>query len=260
MAYKDEFLSVAGCKAHVMRGGAGGPLLYLHGASGAPVWQPFMEKLAETHEVIVVEHPGFGQSEHPAWLDSMSDLAYFYLDLIDQLGLKNIDLLGGSIGGWLALEIAIRDSSKLRSIGLIAPAGIHVKGLRKADIFMWSPQETARNLFHDQSYAEAILAAPSTPESLLTMLQNRLTTAKLAWQPRLHNPDLPKWLHRIKVPTLIVWGDEDKIIPPAYGPHFAQLIPGARLETIPAVGHLPQTEKPEQFVGIYNRFIEEIAR
>ena len=260
MAYKTDFLSVAGCKVHVMRGGTGAPLLYLHGASGAPVWQPFMEKLAETRDVIVVEHPGFGQSQHPAWLDSMSDLAYFYLDLIDQLGLKNLDVLGGSIGGWLALEIAIRDSSNLRSIGLIAPAGIHVKGLRKADIFMWSPQETARNLFHDQSYAEAMLAAPSTPESLLTMLQNRLTTAKVAWQPRLHNPDLPKWLHRIKVPTLIVWGDEDKLIPPAYGPHFAQMIPGARLEAIPATGHLPQTEKPEEFVAVYNRFIEEIAR
>jgi pimeloyl-ACP methyl ester carboxylesterase len=243
-----------------MRGGKGAPLLFLHGARGASAWMPFMEQLAQRFDVIVPEHPGFGGSDTPDWLDTVGDLAYFYLDAMKELGLKDVHLVGASLGGWLAAEIAVRDCSRLKSLVLSAPAGIHVKGVAKGDIFLWAPEEMARNMFHDQSFAEAMLKhQPSEAEVALEM-KNRLILAKLTWQPRLYNPHLYKWLHRISAPTLLLWGDDDKVIPPPYGPAFKDLIPGSRLEVIAKCGHLPQIERTAEWVGKIVSFIEERAR
>ncbi|MFB9948540.1 alpha/beta fold hydrolase [Rhizobium puerariae] len=260
MSFTESLETITGCNVRFMRGGKGAPLLFLHGSGGAGRWLPFMEKLSESHEVIVPEHPGFGASDSPEWLDGMSDLAFFYLDVLDHLGLDRVNLVGGSIGGWLAAEIAIRDCARLASLTMAGPAGLRVKGLRKGDVFMWNAEETARNLFHDQAYAEQMLAARPSAEELETVLRNRLTTAKLAWEPRFHNPDLHKWLHRIIVPTLILWGDRDKVVPAGYGVAYEDLIPDARLEIIRDCGHLPQIEKVDRFVELVGGFIREVTR
>ena len=239
--------------------GSGEPVVFLHGAAGVPPWSPFFEKLAARHALMLPEHPGFGASDTPDWLDHVGDLAYFYLDTIAALGLDGIHLVGHSLGGWIAAEIAVRDCHALRSLTLSAPAGIHVKGLRKADTFMWSPEQVTRNLVHDPALAEQMLAQPVTDEQQFARMKNRLTVAKLAWQPRFYNPHLSKWLHRIGVPTLILWGDDDRIIPPGYGPAFRDLIPGSRLETIADCSHLPQIERTDEWVGRIVRFIEGAA-
>jgi pimeloyl-ACP methyl ester carboxylesterase len=147
----------------------------------------------------------------------------------------------------------------LNSLTLSAPAGIHVKGLSKGDIFLWSAAETVRNLVHDPALAEKMLAQPPTEAQQFAEMKNRLTMAKLAWQPRLYNPHLAKWLHRIGVPTLILWGDDDKIIPAGYGPAFRDLIPGARLETIANCGHLPHIERMEEWTDRISGFIAGVA-
>lgn len=260
MAFRESTEIITGCTVRLMRGGQGSPLVFLHGASGADTWLPFMETLSQRHEVIVFEHPGFGGSEMPEWLDTISDMAYFYLDAFEHLGLRGVDLVGASLGGWIAAEVAIRNSARLNTLTLVAPAGIHVKGLRKGDVFMWSPEETARNLVHDQALADAMLAKPLSPEQHGVVLKNRLATAKLGWQPRFYNPDLHKWLHRIDVPTMVVWGDNDKVIPAGYGNAYRDLIPGSRLEIIANCGHLPQVEKAEIFTELVERFIGEAAR
>jgi pimeloyl-ACP methyl ester carboxylesterase len=249
---------IAGCSVSVQRGGAGQPLLFLHGARGAGRWLPFMEALSQNFEVIVPEHPGFGQSETPSWLDNIGDLAYFYLDFIEELGLEQVHLVGASLGGWVAAELAVRNQRPLRTMTLVAPAGIHVPGVQKGDIFLWSAQELAHNLFYDQKLAEAMLREEPSQEELDIQLKNRLTTAKLTWQPRLYNPHLAKWLHRVTLPTLILWGAEDKLIPPQYGPAFRDLIPNARLEILPNCGHLPQVEKMADFVGTVTRFLQGV--
>ena len=259
MAPRETFESIAGCKTRIMRAGNGPTLLFLHGAGGASVWLPFMDKLAERFDVIVPEHPGFGASDTPEWLDNVGDLSFFYLDAMRQLGLERVNLVGTSLGGWIAAEIAIRSCHRLVSLVLSAPAGIHVKGVPKGDTFLWSPEEYARNLVHDPKLAEATLARVLSDEEQLINAKNRLTMAKLSWQPRLYNPHLHKWLHRINVPTLILWGDDDKVIPPAYGPAYRKLIPGARLETIAQCGHLPQVERTGEWVGKIAAFIEEVA-
>jgi pimeloyl-ACP methyl ester carboxylesterase len=251
---------IAGCNVSVRRGGAGQSLLFLHGAGGGNRWLPFMEALSQNFEVIVPEHPGFGESEMPAWLDNVGDLAYFYLDFVEQLGLKQVHLVGASLGGWIAAEIAARNQSSLRTLTLVAAAGIHVAGVQKGDIFLWSRQELARNLFYNQEFAEVMLREEPSPEEIELQLKNRLTMAKLAWQPRLHDPHLAKWLHRITLPTLIVWGAEDKVISAQYGPAFRDLIPNARLEVLPHCGHLPQIEKTAEFAGVVTQFLQGAGR
>lgn len=256
----ESFETIDGCRIRLMRGGQGAPLLFLHGAAGARVWLPFMETLSQSFDVIVPEHPGYGASDMPDWLDNVGDLAYFYLDLIAKFGLDGVNLVGASIGGWIAAELAIRNDTALASLVLSQAAGIHVKGLQPGDIFLWSREDYARNLFHDPKLAEAFLARPVSEEEQVAAMKNNLATARLAWQPRLYNPDLHKWLHRIGVPTLILWGDDDKVIPPGCGPAFRDLIPGSRLDIIKGAGHLPQVEKADEWTGKVTRFIGEAAR
>jgi pimeloyl-ACP methyl ester carboxylesterase len=251
--------TVAGCSVNVMRGGSGPPLLFLHGAGGAGMWLPYMDKLAARYDVIAPDHPGFGRSDKPAWLDDISDLAFFYLDFIEALGLKDVHLMGSSLGGWLAAEIAILTPPALRTLTLIDAAGLHVPGAPKGDIFLWSPEERVRNLFVDQRFAEQRLAMVPTEEQIDIALKNELATADLAWYPRFHHPRLRKWIHRIAVPTLIVWGDSDKIFPVAYGEEYHRLIKGSRLVVVPNCGHLPQVEKADAFVDLFVRFVEESA-
>ena len=259
MAHRETFETVNGCKIRIMRAGQGAPLLYLHGALGASAWMPFMERLSRRFDVIVPDHPGFGASDTPDWLDNIGDLAYFYLDAMKQLGLSSVHLAGASLGGWIAAEIAVRDCHPLKSLTLTAPVGIHVKGLSKGDIFMWSREQFLRNLTHDPKVAEAMLALPVSEQQQFIDMKNRLATAKLGWQPRLYNPHLAKWLHRISVPTLLVWGDDDKVVPPGYGPAFRDLIPGSRLEVFANCGHIPQTENTEEWVAKVAGFMEGVA-
>ena len=254
MAFGQRFIDVDGCKLNLRRGGSGEPLLYLHDAGGAPAVLPFMEKLAERFDVLVPEHPGFGASDEPGWLENMHDLAYFYLDVLESLELRGVHLVGSSLGGWLALEMAVRDASRLKSLVLVGPAGISVPGVSPGDVFLWSPEELARNLFFDPALAEKMLAQPVTPELLDVSLKNRHTVARLGWEPRMHDPFLHKWLHRVNVPVKIIWGEADKILPVAYAREFKRLMPGAEIDIIPRCGHLPQAERPEEFCDIVMRF------
>jgi len=254
MSFSDGFVELNGCRVHLRRGGAGKPLLFLHGASGAPVILPFMEKLAERFDVLVPEHPGYGQSDEPAWLENIHDMAYFYLDFLRQLNLSEIVLIGNSMGGWIAMEMAVRDTSRLSSVILVGPAGIAAPGVLPADIFLMSPEILIKSLFFDEKMAAARLAQPVTPESVDLALKNSHTTARLAWEPRLHDPFLPKWLHRIDVPVKIIWGKQDKILPSAFVPHYQKHFPKAEIEVFDNCGHLPHAEYPDKFCDSVFRF------
>ena len=250
MEFVESFVELNGCRTHLRRAGKGQPLLFLHGASGAPVIMPFMRKLAESFDVLVTEHPGYGRSDEPEWLENIHDVAYFYLDFLEHLELNQVVLVGSSMGGWMAAEVAVRDTSRLKSVVLVSPAGLSAPGVLPADIFLLPPEEMVRALFVDQKLAEARLAEPVTPESIDAALKNRHTTARLAWEPRLHDPHLAKWLHRIDVPVAIVWGEQDRILPVGLAAEWKKHLPGAALEIIPNCGHLPHAEAMERFCEI----------
>jgi pimeloyl-ACP methyl ester carboxylesterase len=218
-----------------------------------------METLAGSYDVIVPDHPGWGRSSTPEWFDNVHDLAYFYLDLIDALGLERVHLAGQSIGGWIAAEMAVRSTSRLATLTLIAAAGLRVAGAETFDIFLASPEANVRAAYYDQSFAEAELAAaPATPDEIAIQLRNRFAAARVAWQPRLYDPHLAKWLHRIDVPTLVVWGAHDAILPVAMQAEFVRLIPGAEAATLDGCGHIPQIECPDALFERIARFTQGV--
>ena len=254
-AFTSENVTLLGARFHLRRAGKGPPLLFLHGAGGVHTWFPFFQKIAESFELIVPDHPGFGASDTPPWLKNIGDAAYFYLDLIEHLKLTKPHVVGSAIGGWMAAEAAVRDSAPFGRLTLLAPAGLRVIGVPSGDPFIMSHEEHIRALYHDQSFADCALAAPVSPELADIQLKNRYGFARMAWQPRLYNPDLSKWLHRITVPTLIVWGYDDKVFPLPYGEAYQKLIPGSRLEVIKDCGHPMQIEKPDELVALMTGFI-----
>jgi pimeloyl-ACP methyl ester carboxylesterase len=237
--------SVRDVSVRMLRAGSGPPVVFLHGANGLPQWLPFFEQLAETCDVRVPEHPGYGTSDNPPWLRNIADLAMYYLDFLDDLGIDKVHLVGHSLGGWTAAELAVRSCARLASLTLLAPAGLRIKGILSGDLFMWGPDEAVRNVYYDQSIAERILALPVSDDDADIALTNRFTSAKFGWEPRWYSPSLERWLHRISVPTLVLWGAEDKIFPKDYAARWGERIANAAVEIIPECGHVPMVEKAE---------------
>jgi pimeloyl-ACP methyl ester carboxylesterase len=184
----------------------------------------------------------------------------YYLDVLDAVYSSPVHVVGHSLGGWIAAEAAIRNTSRFASLTLLAPAGIRLKGTPPGDSFIWSAEESARNRFHDQGLAEAVLAAPPFDEAQLDeQLHNQLAAARFGWEPRWFNPDLEKWLHRIDVPTHVVWGVQDKILPSAYARLWGERVSGAEVTMIDACGHIPQVEKAPIVADKVIAFLERVA-
>jgi len=244
-----EMVAINGCTIEMRKGGSGPTLLFLHGAGGIRAWTPYLQELAKRFTVLAPSHPGFGRSDTPDWLDGMPDMVNFYLDFLEELGLTDLHVVGNSLGGWIAAELAVRGTGRIKTLTLVSPAGLRVVGVPMGDIFLWSREEHVRNTLFDQKLADQRLAEELTEEESDIALKNHFTTAKLAWSPRFHNPDLEKWLHRIKVPTMILWGDSDKVFPPAHGKAYHEAIAGSEFRIVPQCGHLPHQEKLPEFLA-----------
>jgi pimeloyl-ACP methyl ester carboxylesterase len=238
-----------GVELPVVRQGHGPPLLLLHGACGPQCHLPFFDRLTERFEVIAPTHPGFAGSAIPEHFDTMEDLVYLYLDLMEALNLRDVVLVGCSMGGWAAAEIAVRNTSRLSKLILVDAVGIK-PGSREtrdiADIFAMPEPEVARILFYDPAKQGG--AAEASAEQLTVMAANRIALALYTWEPYMHNPKLRHRLHRIDVPTLLIWGASDGLVTVAYAEAYRDLIPGAKLVVVPEAGHLPQVEQPDIFV------------
>lgn len=248
----------AGTEFQLLKGGDGPALLYLHGGNGGGVWYPVLETLAKSHTVYAPEHPGFGLGEKPEWLDHIDDLAYFYLELLAHWNIDEVRIVASSIGGWIALEMALRDQSLIHSLTLLSPAGVKTPGVARPNSFLWSDRVYIAKLFHDQTIVDRLLAQKLSDEDMERKARNRIATARLGRNSRMHSPTLQKWLSRIQVPTLIVSGAEDKVQPPAYCETLNDGLPDSRLHTIPDCGHLPAIEQPQDFLDAYLRFQNDI--
>jgi len=259
MPHVEEMIAVNGTTIRLLRGGPGRddapPLMFLHGAGGHTGWIAFLEDLSRDYRVFAPEHPGFGHSDDPDWLDGVGDLAYFYLDVLQALGLDRVHLLGTSLGGWIAAELAVRDCARLASLTLVGAVGITAAGRPIDDIFRMPVAENLRRFYADPGRAARRLADMAAIDMTIAA-KNRATVMRLAYRPRFHNPDLAKWLHRIAVPTLLLYGDKDGLVPPAFGEAYRQLIPGSRLVVLDDAGHAPFDEQKEAFLAAFRGFVD----
>jgi pimeloyl-ACP methyl ester carboxylesterase len=250
---------IDGVKVDVVRAGVGKTLLFLHSVDGVDPSAEWFAALAESFNVVAPWHPGFGHSEWPREFRSIGDLAFFYLELIRELEIEDAVLIGASFGGWLAAEIAIRSVGAFSHVVFVDPLGIKIGGREDrdiADVFSISQQEVARLVYHDPARGMRDYSTMSDAE-LLAIARSREAYTYYGWKPYMHNPSLRRWLRRIRVPTLVVWGQSDGFVSPEYGRAFAAEIAGARFEVIDEAGHYPHLEQPEAFTALVRSFVND---
>jgi pimeloyl-ACP methyl ester carboxylesterase len=256
--YTDEPLQVAGTHIQVLKGGAGEPLLLLHGAGGNPGWLAYHQALAQRFTVYAPSHPGYDRSNRPDWISSMNDMAHFYRQFIEELGITPVHLMGFSMGGWLAAEIVAMCPSYVKSLVLVDAAGIKPEVGDIAEILMVSRDVAKKLRFYDSTQVpdyDTVVNRQLTPEEEAVQWRNREMTSRLCWKPYFHNPKLPAYLRGVKVPTLIVWGKYDAIIPLNCGELYQKALSNSRLHVIDRCGHSPALEKPQEFLQVVQAFL-----
>jgi pimeloyl-ACP methyl ester carboxylesterase len=248
---------VAGVDLDLLECGQGRPLLFLHGGGGFDAGQPFVAPLSAKRRLIAPWHPGFGKSGLPDWLDSIDDIAYLYLELMDSLDAPDFDVVGCSIGGWIAAEMASKSPERIRRLILVSPVGVKVGPTDKLDIpdiFAMPENDVQKLLYHDPSRMKRDTATMSDDE-LAATFRARETLALLTWEPWMHNPKLRRRLHRVVGPTLFIRGESDGLVSQSYIEAFSRLLPNARTLTIKAAGHVLQLEQPAAFADIVLEFL-----
>jgi pimeloyl-ACP methyl ester carboxylesterase len=242
-------LVVNGTRIDMIERGSGRPLLFLHPENGIEPALAAIEMLAKGARVIAPTHPGFGRSELPKGMRTVDDLSYFYLDMLDQLDLRELTVVGVSLGAWIAAEIAVKSTARLAKLVMANAVGVKV-GDRETrdivDVFALTEKE-----FIDIAYCDAALGTrdyKTLPDAeVLAAARAREATARFAWNPYFHNPRLRSRLHRIRIPTLFLWGTHDRMLSEAYGRAYCAMIPGACFEMIERAGHFPHQEQPKVF-------------
>jgi pimeloyl-ACP methyl ester carboxylesterase len=255
-------------RVQLRRGGSGDPLVYLHSAAGEGEGLVMLNELAETYAVYAPMFPGFAESEGIEQIDDMEDAVFHLLDLFDRLGLNSPVVMGLSLGGWMAAELATRYPERVSRLILINPAGLYIEGAEIKDIFSRSPAEMAQDLFYDKSHpvAQLMLQLDRTMsdtanlahlpfEMLEPTLKAMAATARLGWNPYLHSPKLPKRLYRITAPTLVVRAAHDTLVPEAHCKAYAAAIQGARYVEMAEAAHMVTIERPAELTGVVNDFL-----
>lgn len=258
LTWTDGTTQIAGVDLHIVKGGDGDPLLILHDEMGQTARLRYMEDLARDFTLHMPAHPGFGRTQRVEWIVSMRDLASWYLRALEELGLERVNVLGFSLGGWLAAEMACQSPQTFNKMALVAPVGIRPPTGEILDMFLIVARE----------YLEAGILDPNTtqefpsfcpeepsPEQVESWEVAREEACRLGWRPFMYHPALPHLLGRLKdLPTLLVWGEQDAVIPTSAGEAYQQAIQGARLEILPNCGHHPELERTAEFVGLVRDF------
>ena len=247
-----NYVEVAGAKVHMLTRGSGDAALSLHSIEGNLGWLPYLDALSQDACVYAPTHPGYGSSERPEWLETISDLARFYLWMLQELGLDKVHLIGGFMGGWIAAEMAVMCPQALSSLTLIGTAGMRPGEGEIADIFLLGEDETISQAIGESD----IVTAAIEREEPITRIRGREMTTRLCWKPYMHDPSLIHLLPRVEAPTLVVWGENDRIVPVSAGERIAAAMPNARLEVVEGAGHLPHIENPEQVIPLLKRHMD----
>jgi pimeloyl-ACP methyl ester carboxylesterase len=253
-------INISGVALEIEEKGQGRPILFLHPGEGLQPNRPWLDRLAQNHRVIAPHFPGFGGSALPDWIGTVDDLAYLYLDLAAELKLENAVLAGNCFGGWVAAEMAVRNTKNFAGLLLAAPLGIKVGGVLDRDIT--DMHAIPRAEFQKRAWADPAKAEidyTKLPDTeLAAIARGRETLAVFGWKPYMHNPRLKRWLHRIDIPTHLIWGEQDGIVSTTYGEAWKAEIPGATMETMPNTGHYPHWEHPNSFAAKTQSFTNRL--
>ncbi len=254
-------IQISGTDIELWEGGAGRPVLLLHPGDGFDARAPYVAALAARYRVIAPSCPGFGRSALPKYMKSVDDLSYFYLDLISALGLDDLVVVGLSFGGWLAAEIAVKDTARISALCLVDTLGAKFSEPMTRDItdlFSWPQYQQAQWIYHDEKLRSPTYGHLSEDETVI-LARNQASFGLFGWAPTLHSKHMHHRLHRINVPTQLIWGAQDRVVSVDYGRKWQQAIPGAQMAVIENAGHYPQIEQPEQFTSALEHFVNTFA-
>jgi hypothetical protein len=254
VAWTDTVKDIAGLKLHVASAGTGSPVLVLHHDTGTPDRLPFYDALAARHEVLVPHHPGWGKSERPAWMRHPRDIAAIYAWLLADLNLPGAALVGLGFGGWIAAEMASQSPLAYKKLVLVGAMGIKPPEGDIADQAIVSYISYPKSGFHSEA-AFAAVYGDVTTDQLEAWDIAREMSFRTAWKPYMYSQTLPHLLGGVRSPSLVIWGDDDRIVPISAGQEYAKRLPGAKLVTVPACGHFAEMEQPEAVANLCLDFL-----
>lgn len=252
-----QTVPVGGTALYLLKSGNGTPCLFLHDIEGHEGWLSFHEALAKTSTVIAPSHPGFGHTPAPDWISQVPHQAVFYNWFLQEAGLQNVDLVGVGLGGWIAAEMAVMDTSRLRHLVLVGAAGLRPTSGEILDIFVVPWRQVIERGFLTAQQApefQRIYTANPIQEFGGIREAGRTMSMRMCFKPYMHDPSLSGMLPKIRVPTLVVWGEEDEIIPVECGRQYAEAISGAELRTISDCGHFVHLDQPDRLATIVREF------
>ncbi len=256
----EDVLNVAGERLAIVKGGSGKPLLIFHDELGYPGWMTWNETMAHERELLIPLQPGYGKTPKLEWVRTYRDLAGFYSQVVRELQLDPVDVIGYSAGGFIAAEMVAADPKIFSKMILVAPMGIKPAEGEIMDIFPITMRTHLRATVADPAGTPEFLklyGGEMTPEQFEAFEDARAESARIGWEPYMHNPALPYLLRGTRTPTLLVWGTRDRVVPRGCIDEYKKAIPGARVATIEGVGHRPEIENSSEFVKIVSRFLSE---
>ncbi len=257
--WTEEKVSVAGTELVFIKGGSGKPLLVLHEELGHPGWLQWHSALAKERTLYIPLHPGFGKSPRVEWISNIRDLACFYSRVLREQRLCPIDVIGFSLGGWIAAEMAANCSHQFEHLILVAPTGIRPPEGEIMDMYVVTARKYLDASVHNPSSTPEfalLYGGEQTPEQFEAWEDARAETARIAWQPYMYNPSLSPLLEGVRdLPTLIFWGKQDRVVPVSAAGVYHKSIAGSELVVFEDCGHRPEIEKAQEFIDRLRKFL-----
>ncbi len=257
VSWTDSTYSLSGTKLHVSRGGKGRPVVVLHHETGTLDRLPFYDALAAKFDVLVPHHPGYSRSQRPDWMRSVRDIAVAYRGLLSDLRIKDAALVGLGFGGWIAAEMASMAPADLAKLVLVGAMGIKPPQGDILDLAITGYVDYARAGFHDQKAFDKVYGAEPSVDQLEMWDICREMSFRIAWKPYMHSQTLPHLLGAVKAPALLVWGDQDKIVPISAAKRYVEALPKAKLEVVRNCGHCVDMEQPEALAKLVTTFLDQ---
>jgi len=254
IGWTETVVEVAGVKLFLARAGSGRPVLVLHHDIGSAERLPFYDALAQRFDVLIPHHPGYGKSERPQWLRSVRDVGAMYQWLLADLAIDRPTLVGLGFGGWIAAEMAAMAPRDMHRLVLVGAMGLKPPEGDIYDQALVSYIDYARAGFHDQA-AFARVYGEVTTDQLVEWDLCREMSFRIAWKPYMYSQTLPHLLGAVRAPSLVVWGDDDKIVPLSAGEQYRDRLPEARLEVVGSCGHFVEMERPEALADLIEAFL-----